>query len=106
MTMAEIVTAVYENGLLRPLEPLDLRERQRVRIQVLPENGERQEKPEDPIETLIGKLIAEGRMRPRPEGPIPPDPLSEEERQALADRLGRTSGKLASEMVIEDRGEW
>ena len=40
ITMTEIVTAVYENGLLRPLEPLDLRERQRVRIQVLPENGE------------------------------------------------------------------
>ncbi|MBL7202420.1 MAG: antitoxin family protein [Anaerolineae bacterium] len=101
--MAEIVTAVYENGLLRPLEPLDLRERQRVRIQVLPENSEGQEESEDPIETLIRRLIAEGRMRPRPEGPIPPDPLSEEERQALADRLGRAPGKLASEMVIEDR---
>lgn len=104
--MAEIVTAVYENGLLRPLEPLDLRERQRVRIQVLPDNGEGQEDSEDPIEILIHRLIAEGRMRPRPEGPIPPDPLSEEERQALADRLGRAPGKLASEMVIEDRGEW
>ena len=104
--MTEIVTAVYENGVLRPLEPLDLRERQRVRIQVLPEKGKGQEESEDPIETLVRKLIAEGRMRPHPDGPIPPDPLSEDERQSLADRLGRAPGKLASEMVTEDRGEW
>ena len=104
--MAEIVTAVYENGLLRPLEPLDLRERQRVRIQVLPEQGGVQGEPQDPIEALIQRLIAEGRMRPRPSGPIPPDPLSKEERQALADRLGHVPGKPTSEMVIEDRGEW
>ena len=44
-------------------------------------------------------------MRPRPDGPVPPDPLSEEERRSLADRLGHASGKPASEMVIEDRGE-
>ena len=104
--MSEIVTAVYENGLLRPLEPLHLRERQRVRIQVLPEKGRGQGEPKDPIETLIHRLIAEGRMRPRPSGPVPPDPLSEEERQTLADRLGRAPGKPASEMAIEDRGEW
>ena len=104
--MTEIVTAVYENGLLRPLEPLHLRERQRVRIQVLPEQGEGREESGDPIGALIHRLIAEGRMRPRPDGPIPPDPLSEEERQSLADRLGHAPGKLASEMVIEDRGEW
>ena len=35
--MAEIVTAVYENGMLRPLQPLNLRERQTVRLQIMPE---------------------------------------------------------------------
>ena len=104
--MTEIVTAVYENGMLRPLQPLNLRDRQKVRIQVLPEETGAQKGPEDPIETLIQRLVTEGRMRPRPSGPIPPDPLSEEKRQALADRLGRAPGKPASEMVIEDRGEW
>ena len=34
--MTEIITAVYENGVLRPLSPLSLREHQTVRIQVLP----------------------------------------------------------------------
>jgi len=72
--MTEIVTAVYEKGILRPLQPLKLRERQTVRIQILRDA-------------------------------IPLDPLSTQERQALADRLGSAPGKTASEMVIEDRGE-
>jgi len=104
--MIEIVTAVYEKGMLRPLQPLNLRERQRVRIQVLPEAPDVSEEPEDDTDSLIQRLVAKGLMRPRPRGPIPPDPVSAEERKALADRLGRAPGKSASEMVIEDRGEW
>lgn len=34
--MSKKLEAVYENGVLRPLEPLDLRERQRVTV-ILPE---------------------------------------------------------------------
>jgi hypothetical protein len=45
------------------------------------------------------------RPRPRP-STIPPDPISAKERQALADRSGQVPGQTASEMVIEDRGEW
>jgi len=104
--MSEIVTAVYENGKLRPLQPLKLRERQTVRIQVLqdePIPG----KSEDEINEVIQNLIAAGLLRAQPERDvIPPDPLSAEERKELADRLGRAPGKSASEMVIEDRGEW
>jgi len=102
----EIVTAVYEKGMLRPLQPLNLRERQRVRIRVLPEAPDVSEEPEDDTDALIQRLVAKGLMRPRPRGPIPPDPVSAEDRKALADRLGRAPGKSASEMVIEDRGEW
>ena len=32
--MAKVVEAVYENGVLRPLERLDLREGERVRIRI------------------------------------------------------------------------
>ena len=102
----EIVTAVYEKGMLRPLQPLDLRERQKVRIQVLPEAPDVSEESGDDTDALIQRLVAKGLMRPRPRGPIPPDPVSAEERKALADRLGRAPGKSASEMIIEDRGEW
>src|ERR671932_820579 len=37
--MPEIITAIYENGVLRPLSPLPLQEHQTVRIQVLPEGS-------------------------------------------------------------------
>jgi predicted DNA-binding antitoxin AbrB/MazE fold protein len=101
--MSEIVKAVYENGKLRPLQPLKLRERQTVRIQVLqdePVPG----KPEDEVNEVIQNLIATGLMHAHPERDmIPPTPLSAEERKELANRLGRTPGKSASEMVIKDR---
>jgi predicted DNA-binding antitoxin AbrB/MazE fold protein len=35
MEMSDIITAVYENGLLRPIERLSLSEHQKVRLQVL-----------------------------------------------------------------------
>ncbi len=36
MEKSNVITAVYENGLLHPLERLGLREHQTVRLQVLP----------------------------------------------------------------------
>jgi len=97
--MSEIVQAVYERGVLRPLDPLDLRERQRVRIQVWPEDV--------PEEEVLQVLIRAGLMRPQPRRVSPPPPpLSEAERQALADEVGRAPGKSMSDIVIEDRGEW
>jgi hypothetical protein len=89
------------------LTPLALQEHQRVHIQVMPE-GQAQEVEEenDECSEVVNVLIAAGLVQPKPKGPVPPDPLSREERQALADRLGSVPGKSASEMVIEDRGEW
>jgi predicted DNA-binding antitoxin AbrB/MazE fold protein len=83
----EIVTAVYERGVLRPLQPLDLRERQKVRIQVLLEETDVPEEPGDDVDALTQKLVAKGLMRPRSRGPIPPDPVSAEERLRLADLI-------------------
>ena len=99
--MTETITAVYEKGILRPLQPLNLREQQRVRLQVLPEETE------DEGEAAIRILVAARLMHPPDrETPTPPDPVPEEERLALAERLTRTPGKSLSETVIEDRGEW
>ena len=104
--MAEIVTAVYENGMLRPLQPLNLRERQMVRLQIVQEEPVVQEEP-DEIEEVIQSLVASGLMRPCPNrGTPPPDPVSEEERRRLADIIGRAPGKPLSEIIIEERGEW
>ena len=95
--MTEIVTAMYEKGMLRPLQPLDLRERQLVRIQVLPE-------PADKVEKVIQRLVQAGVITPPP-GYSDLDPVSEEERRELADIMGRAPGKPLSEIIIEERGE-
>jgi len=98
--MGEIVKAVYENGILRPLKPLNLREHQTVRVQVLSDEAVKDEGAE-----AVRVLIAAGLMH-RPERTTPPpDPVSEEDRRALAERLSRAPGKPLSEIVIEDRGE-
>ena len=104
--MAEVITAIYEKGVLRPLEPLNLRESQRVRIQIASEESPEDRAVQDTRERVVRILAEAGLVHPKPTGSIPPDPLSEAEREALATRLGRVPGKLASEMVIEDRGEW
>lgn len=97
--MSAIVQAVYERGVLRPLQPLELQERQRVRIQVWPEETSEEEE-------VLRLLVSAGLMRPRPRREPPPPPLSDEERLTLADQIGRAPGKPVSEIVIEERGEW
>jgi len=97
--MAEIVTAVYENGILRPLEPLSLKEHQRIRIQLLPEQIFTE------TEQLIQALVDKGRLTPPP-GTLEANPLSTAERQQLAILLGQAAAKPLSEIIIEDRGEW
>ena len=95
--MGDILTAVYENGVLRPLEPVSLRERQTVRIQVLAEDSS------DATDQVIRSLIASGALTPPPghsDVALPTDA----ERRALADRLGRAPGKMLSEIIIEERG--
>jgi predicted DNA-binding antitoxin AbrB/MazE fold protein len=98
----EIVTAVYEKGMLRPLQPLNLREQQRVRIQVLPEDLA---EAENEYEAATRVLVAEGSLTPPP-GCSDASPISEQERLELANRLGSAPGKPLSEIIIEDRGEW
>ena len=98
----EIVTAVYEKGMLRPLQPLNLREQQRVRIQVLPEELA---EAENEYEAAIRVLVAEGLLTPPP-GCSDVPPIPEQERLELADRLGQAPGKPLSKIIIEEREEW
>ena len=97
--MTAIITAVYENGLLRPLEPLHLKEQQRVLIQLLPEFSDGE------TEQVIRALVSEGSLT-LPSGQSDVPPLSETERQDLANRLGQAVVKPLSETIIEERGEW
>ncbi len=44
--MSQIIDAIYEEGVLKPLEPLNLRERAKVRLQILMEEDRRQQAEE------------------------------------------------------------
>jgi predicted DNA-binding antitoxin AbrB/MazE fold protein len=97
--MAQVITAVYEEGLLRPLDPLDLREHQTVRIRVLTEE------PKNTGEEAVRILVKAGLMRLPKQSVPPPNPVSETDRLALAERIGRLPGKPLSEIIIEERGD-
>lgn len=97
--MSEIITAIYENGVLRPLSPLPLQERQRVRIQVLNED------PAIDAEQVIQSLVATGLVTPPPRSSNV-EPVKEEAWRELTERLEASSGKPLSEIIIEDRGPW
>ncbi len=97
--MPQSIIAVYEHGLLRPLEPLILPEKQKVRIQVEPE------KQIDSIENVFQFLINMGWVTP-PSGQSKVKPISLQERNRVADILGKSAKKPVSQMIIEDRGEW
>lgn len=97
--MPQSIIAVYEHGILRPLEPLSLPEKQRVRIRV------DLEKQIDSAETVFEFLISIGWLtQPSGQSKIQPIPLTE--RNHAADILGQSAKKPVSKMIIEDRGEW
>ncbi|MBC7869395.1 MAG: antitoxin family protein [Chitinophagaceae bacterium] len=54
MTTTTIIRAVYENGHLRPLDPLDLREGEQVKLRVEAENEISQE---EKLRLALGDLV-------------------------------------------------
>jgi predicted DNA-binding antitoxin AbrB/MazE fold protein len=96
--MAENIAALYENGVLRPLSPLKLRENQTVYIQIL-----ETEPDVDRTEIAIQNLVAKGILT-LPPGYSDIAPPTEAERLALAEELSRAPGKSISEIILEDRG--
>jgi predicted DNA-binding antitoxin AbrB/MazE fold protein len=94
--VAEQVRAIYEKGVLRPLRPLNLREHQMVDIQIMAEEEKKD------AAAIVRLLAAAGLITP-PQGHSAEAPVSEEERRALAERLGCLPGKPLSEMILSDR---
>jgi predicted DNA-binding antitoxin AbrB/MazE fold protein len=97
--MIQVVRGVYENGILRPLSPLNVPENQSVEIQVSWEDSKKE------AEEVMQLMVQAGLMQPQEKRTPPPNPLSEQERQQLADEIGRIPGKPLSEIIIEERGE-
>lgn len=59
--MSDIITALYENGILRPLNPLSVQEGSTVRLQILTED------PAQEAEQVIQSLVAAGLVSPPPQ---------------------------------------
>jgi len=97
--MLNVVTAVYENGILRPLAPLPLLEHQTVQLQIL-ETGSA-----DEAQQLMRGLAAAGLLTPPPcQSAV--EPVSETDRRGAAAALGQAASKPLSQVIIEERGEW
>ncbi|BAY23299.1 hypothetical protein NIES2100_30630 [Calothrix sp. NIES-2100] len=97
--MSEI-TVIYENGILRPLTPLEFSEGQQVRLRILPESSLCTEQ----IDRVLEPLIKAGLVTLPPEhGDVPT--ISEAQLRELTKSLQTASGKPLSEIIIEDRGD-
>lgn len=97
--MPQNIMAVFEHGLLRPLEPLTLPENHKVLIQIIPEPVV------DKGDEIIQFLVKMGLITP-PSNPSKLPSISKTERRNLADALAKNAKQTLSEIVIEDRGQW
>jgi predicted DNA-binding antitoxin AbrB/MazE fold protein len=85
--MTKQVEAVYENGVLRPLEPLPLRERQKVSVTIAD--------TEDPLASMIDHAFVE-RARREVEA-MEHIPTLEEVRRILS----KIPGSLSADIIAE-----
>lgn len=92
------ITAIYENGVLRPLTPLSLPEHTRVELQIVRQTSA----PEDERWQVRQVLMAAGVIRPQPVTEAV-QPVSEERLTAAAQALGQT-GPLSDLIIAEREG--
>lgn len=95
--MEQIITAVYENGVLRPLKPLKLPEHKTVNIQILPDQVIEQ------FEAALQLLVEEGAVSLP--GSTASEPVSTEERLKLTQDLAKMGNVSLSEKVNAERNE-
>ena len=96
--MTETVTAIYENGVLRPLRKLNLRERQTVEVTITSSD----EPSPDESQKVLQALAASGSVT-LADMKAAVAPVSDQRREELA-RIFST-GKPLSEVIIEERRE-
>jgi predicted DNA-binding antitoxin AbrB/MazE fold protein len=93
VTMSETITAVYENGLLRPLTPLALPEQSRVRLRIETEKTDERGSVFD----LIGLFSSD---KPLIDGiPVSQDP----DLYLLAEALGTRADELHAWEIAPQR---
>jgi len=101
--MPETITAIYENGVFRPLSPLSLNDGETVEITIVAEVS--QEELKGDREKAI-KLMDSRKLMGLPTKQFKLDAAAEQKRRELFEKLKGRVGKPLSEIVIEDRGPW
>ena len=97
--MNQTITAIYENGVLRPLTPLALPDRTEVQIRV--EVALERPDAETHRRQVDAALIAAGLMLPSPSSDLIQRPLTAAERGALSRHI--PAGRPLSEIILEER---
>ena len=99
--MSQTITAVYENGVLRPLTPLALPDHARVELDVRP--------IAEPIDAAahreqVRQVLAAAGVLAHTELPSnAPEPLSAHERMTLAETLAEAGVSPLSRSILEER---
>ena len=100
--MSQTITAIYADGVLRPLVPLELPEQTQVELEVRPASSEAACNHER--KQFIEALAQAGLLANEPSlFPFPDEPLSEEEQNDLARIFA--GEKPLSQIIIEERQE-
>lgn len=96
--MVTTITAVYENGVLRPLKPLLLKEQQEVQLQIL------EVSTTDEAAQAVQVLVSLGALTP-PFGDSEVASVTGQERRLLSLQLGKGLTKPVSDYILEERGD-
>jgi predicted DNA-binding antitoxin AbrB/MazE fold protein len=105
--MPETITAIYENGVFRPLSSVSVNDGETVQITIVAEVS--QEELKGDREKSIKLMDVRGLVRlPKKQGKLDRAELIKRAQQwrELMQKMEPLPGKPLSEMVIEDRGPW
>lgn len=91
--MVKAIPAIYENGVLRPLAPVDFSDRQTVWLQVLPEQTTTQ------LQHELEPLYKSGLLTPPTSSDAPA--ISDADLVTMVQSI-HVSGQPLSETIIED----
>ncbi len=92
-TMLETITAIYRNGALHPLHPLNLQDHQTVQIQLL----------DSDTPSLLAQLRDSGLVTIA--APTPENAIFDQELEAFVQTLPSTTTPT-SQIIIEERSPW
>lgn len=101
--MPETITAVYENGVFRPLSSVSFKDGETVQINIVADVS--LEELKDDREKAI-KLMDLRKLMGLSTKQFKLDAVAEQKRRELFEKLKGRVGKPLSEIVIEDRGPW